>query len=65
MRHAYGRKDRPLIPFLTVLRLKVFTSGVLAMIDPPCQQDPRDADDAVRKLDGYRGWVWPRDRCPA
>jgi hypothetical protein len=20
-------------------------------------QDPRDADDAVRKLDGFRGWV--------
>lgn len=26
-----------------------------------CVQDPRDADDAVRKLDGFKGWV----RAPA
>lgn len=22
-----------------------------------CYQDPRDAEDATRKLDGFKGWV--------
>lgn len=45
---------------LAVLRMLSLPAPLLPLPTPPGFvefEDPRDAEDAVRKLDGFRGWV--------
>ena len=66
MRMAFGLTKGCFLPHLLAQpcwRCEGFPNDILVMMYPPCQQDPRDAYDAVRKLDGHKGWLAPSTSC--